>query len=75
MYYFAQDQQRGDVIGEGASDVWFVFNEANLAKEKAEEEVPQVDQEVTLEASDAYGSYLVECRGKDVVLLYERYRR
>lgn len=40
MYFFAQDQQRGNVIGEGASDVWFVFNETTLEKVKEEEEVP-----------------------------------
>ncbi len=41
MYFFAQDQQRGDVIGEGASDVWFVFNDANLEKVGDGVDVPE----------------------------------
>ena len=31
----------GDVIGEGASDVWFVFNEANLEKAGEVVDVPE----------------------------------
>ena len=68
MYYFAQDQQRGDVIGEGASDVWFVFNDATLEKTK-EEENPQPSQEVTLEDSDEYGRYLVDVEGRTLLIV------
>ena len=66
MYFFAQDQQRGDVIGEGASDVWFVFNEANLEKAGEVVDVPEEEETegVNLEDSNEFGSYLVDGEGR-----------
>ncbi len=65
MYFFAQDQQRGDVIGEGASDVWFVFNGANLEKAGDVVDVPEEEAEaVELADSDEFGSYLVDSEGR-----------
>ena len=52
LYYFAQDQQRGDMLGEGKGDVWYTI----------------APEAVGVSSSDALGDFLVAANGMTLYL-------